>query len=153
MERLERKKSSPSQSTSARNNNSLSPYRTFLVDLSDNLSIEDLEKLKFVGLDVVPRGEMEKVTAGFKLFYFLEQKGTITPQNITFLENMMQAIKRSDLASKVNQFMNDKYNEMKFDHDGMETRQFCCKCISLVVCLIMSMLNIWLYRRQGQFLR
>ena len=141
-----------SQGISARNNNSLSPYRTFLVDLSDNLSMDDLEKLKFVGLNVVPRGEMEKVTAGFKFFDFLEQKGTITPQNITFLEKIMQAIKRNDLASKVNQFMKDKCNEMQFD--GME-RQFCClcKCISLVICLIMSMLNIWLDRRQGQFLR
>ena len=112
-----------SQGTSAREKNRLSRYRKFLLHLSTDLSNEDLKGLKFICLDVVPRAKMEEVTAAFQLFDLLEQKGVITPQNLTVLEDMMQAIGRDDLASKVIQFMEDV--------NGME-RQSCCKYASLV---------------------
>ena len=107
-----------SQDTSAREKNRLSPYRKFLLHLSTDLPNEALKRLKFVCLDVVLRAKMEEVTAAFQLFDLLEQKGAITPQNLTLLEDMMQAIGRDDLASKVIQFMEDV--------NGME-RQSCCK--------------------------
>lgn len=124
----EKRKSICSQGTSARDKNSLSPYRKILLDLSRNLPNDDLEAFKFACLDLVPPAKLEKVTAGFQLFHLLQQKGAITPQNLTFLEDTMQEIGRLDLASKVNQFMKGKRNEMKFD--GME-RQSCCKYASL----------------------
>ena len=107
-----------SQGTSAREKNRLSPYRKFLLHLSTDLPNEALKGLKFACLDVVLRAKMEEVTAAFQLFDLLEQKGAITPQNLTLLEDMMQAIGRDDLASKVIQFMEDV--------NGME-RQSCCK--------------------------
>ncbi|XP_044176266.1 uncharacterized protein LOC114960803 [Acropora millepora] len=118
----EKRKSICSQGTSARDKNRLSPYRKMLLDLSRNLPNDDLEAFKFACLDRIPLAKSEKVTAGFQLFDLLEQKGAITPQNLTFLEDMMRAIGRDDLASKVNQFMKDKCNEMKFDaYDGNYT--------------------------------
>ena len=115
-----------SQGTSAREKNRLSPYRKFLLHLSTDLPKEALKRLKFACLDVVLRAKMEEVTAAFQLFDLLEQKGAITPQNLTLLEDMMQAIGRDDLASKVIQFMEDV--------NGME-RQSCCKYASLGVLL------------------
>lgn len=107
-----------SQGTSAREKNRLNPYRKLLLHLSTDLSNEDLKRLKFACLDVVPRAKMEEVTAAFQLFDLLEQKGAITRQNLTVLEDMMKAIGRDDLASKVIQYMEDV--------NGME-RQSCCK--------------------------
>ena len=99
---------------SAKDDNLLSPYRTFLLDLSSKLLIDDLEKLKFACKDAVPYGKMEEVTTGFKFFDLLEQNGKISPQNLTPLENMMEAIRRADLALEVKQFMIGNSNEMRF---------------------------------------
>ena len=103
---------------SAQDNDCLSPYRKFLLDLSSKLLIDDLEKLKFACKDVVPYGKTEEVTAGFKFFDLLEQNGIISPQNLTRLENMMKAIGRADLALDLNKFMIGDSNEMRLG--GME---------------------------------
>ena len=98
--------------------NRVSPYRTFLLDLSSKLLIEGLEKLKFASIDIVPRGKIEEVSTGFKLFDSLERNGIISPQNLNSLKERMKALGRADLALEVNHFMIDNRNEMKFD--GME---------------------------------
>ncbi|KAK2556937.1 Astrocytic phosphoprotein PEA-15 [Acropora cervicornis] len=90
---------------SAKDDNLLTPYRTFLLDLSSKLLTDDLEKLKFACKDAVPYGKTEEVTIGFKFFDLLEQNGKISSQNLTPLENMVKAIGRADLALEVNQFM------------------------------------------------
>ncbi|XP_067054537.1 uncharacterized protein [Acropora muricata] len=90
---------------SAQEDDCLSSYRTFLLDLSPKLLIDDLERLKFACKDVVPYGKIEEVRTGFKLFDLLEQNGIISPQRLIPLENMMKAIGRADLALEVNQFM------------------------------------------------
>ena len=90
---------------SAQEDDCLSSYRTFLLDLSSKLLIDDLERLKFACKDVVPYGKIEEVRTGFKLFDLLEQNGIISPQGLIPLENMMKAIGRADLALEVNQFM------------------------------------------------
>ena len=99
---------------SARHNDCLIPYRTFLLDLSSKLLIVDLEKLKFACKDVVPYGKIEEVTTGFKFFDLLEQNGIISPQKLIALENMMEAIGRADLALEVNQLMIGNNNEIRF---------------------------------------
>ncbi|XP_074617359.1 uncharacterized protein LOC141876578 isoform X2 [Acropora palmata] len=90
---------------SAKDDNLLTPYRTFLLDLSSKLLTDDLEKLKFACKDAVPYGKTEEVTTGFKFFDLLEQNGKISPQNLTPLKNMVKAIGRADLALEVNEFM------------------------------------------------
>ena len=99
---------------SAQDNSLLSPYRTFLLDLSSKLLIDDLEKLKFACKDVVPYGKTEEVTSGFKFFDLLEQNGIISPQNLIPLEKMMKAIGRADIALEVNQFVIGNSNEIRF---------------------------------------
>ena len=132
------KVSAGAQGASARGINHLSGYRKFLLYLSRDLSIKDLEELKFACSDDVPLGKREEVTAGFMLFDILEQKGRITPQNLTFLEDMMFTIERNDLGLEVNRFMKDKRKEMKFD--GMETILYIS--FNLLYTLITFILNI-----------
>ena len=76
----------------------------FLLDLSKELSVEDLEGLKYVSSDFIPRRETEDVASEFKLLDLLEQDGRITRDNLSLLEQMLEAIKRADLAWKVQQF-------------------------------------------------
>ena len=99
---------------SAQDNDCLSSYRTFLLDLSSKLLTDDLEKLKFACKDVVPYGKIEEVRTGFKFFDLLEQNGIISPQRLIPLENMIKAIGRADLALEVNQFMIGNNNEIRF---------------------------------------
>ena len=87
----------------------LSPYRKLLLELSSELSTNDLEKLKFTSIDVIPRGMTEDVSSGFKLFDILEQDGRITRQNLCFLKDMLKTIGRKDLAGKVERFSTSPY--------------------------------------------
>ncbi|XP_068724140.1 uncharacterized protein [Montipora capricornis] len=95
---------------SARDENFLLAYRRFLFDLSTELSVKDLEGLKYVSSDFIPRRKTEDVASGFKLFDLLEQDGRITRENLSLLEEMLEAIKRADLAWKVQQFASDDAN-------------------------------------------
>ncbi|XP_068699735.1 uncharacterized protein [Montipora foliosa] len=95
---------------SARDENFLLAYRTFLLDLSAELSSNDLEKLKLASSDLIPRRKTEDVARGFELFDLLEQDGRITRENLSLLKKMLEAIRRADLAWKVQQFASDDAN-------------------------------------------
>ncbi|XP_068723775.1 uncharacterized protein [Montipora capricornis] len=82
----------------ARDENFLLVYRKFLLDLSAELSSNDLEELKFASSDLIPRRKTEDV-------------------------KMLEAIRRADLAWKVQQFASDDANtpgNVDDDHTSME---------------------------------
>ena len=95
----------------AQEENRLSPFRKLLLDFSSELSTHDLEKLKFASIDLIPRGMIESVSSGLKLFDVLEQDGRITPQNLSLLMDMLTAIGRMDLAWKVEHFLTTLVND------------------------------------------
>ena len=95
---------------SVRDENVLLAYRKFLLDLSAELSSNDLEELKFASSDLIPRRKTEDVARGFELFDLLEQDGRITRENLSLLKKMLEAIRRADLAWKVQQFASDDAN-------------------------------------------
>ena len=88
----------------AQDENRLSPYRKFLVDLSSHLSGRDLETLKFAVLEFIPRRITENISSGLKLFDVLEQDGRITPRDLSLLVEMFKTVGRMDLALKVQCF-------------------------------------------------
>ena len=96
----------------------------FLLHLSKELSVEDLEGLKYVSLDFIPRRETEDVASGFKLHDLLEQDGRITRENLSLLEEMLEAIKRADLAWKVQQFASVDANTAANVGMSIESRIF-----------------------------
>ncbi|XP_068721444.1 uncharacterized protein [Montipora capricornis] len=108
---------------SVRDENVLLAYRKFLLDLSAELSSNDLEELKFASSDLIPRRKTEDVARGFELFDLLEQDGRITRENLSLLKKMLEAIRRADLAWKVQQFASDDANtpgNVDDDHTSME---------------------------------
>ena len=107
----------------AQEGNRLSPFRKLLLDFSSELSTHDLEKLKFASIDLIPRGMIESVSSGFKLFDVLEQDGRITPQNLSLLRDMLTTIGRKDLAQKIEHFstslVKDDSDRITFGVNGM----------------------------------
>ena len=89
----------------------LSPFRKLLLNFSSELSSHDLEGLKFACIDLIPRGMIESVSSGLKLFDVLEQDGQITPQNLSLLMDMLSTIGRKDLAWKVEHFLTSLVND------------------------------------------
>ena len=85
--------------------NSLSPYRKLLVDLSFDLSKKEVETLKLAGVDFIPRRLTENMATGLQFFYVLEQDGRIGPRKLNFLQDMLKTVGRVDLARKIQAFL------------------------------------------------
>ena len=88
--------------------NRLSPFRILLFDFSQELTRQDVEKMKYLALDFIPRGRAEDIQNGLHLFDALERNSRISPQNLDLLKEMLVKIGREDLASKVDKFRRGK---------------------------------------------
>jgi len=94
----------------AQEENSLSPYRKLLVDLSFDLSKKDVETLKLAGVDVIPRRITENIATGLQFSDVLEQDGRIGPRNLNLLQDMLKTVGRLDLAWKIQAFLSTSPN-------------------------------------------
>jgi len=97
-------------SVCAQEENSLSPYRKLLVELSSNLSKKDVETLKLARVDVIPRRISENIATGLQFFDVLEQDGRIGPGNLNLLQDMIKTVGRLDLAQKIQDFSTTSAN-------------------------------------------
>ena len=88
--------------------NRLSPFRILLFDFSQELTRQDVEKMKYLALDFIPRGRAEDIQNGLHLFDALERNSRISPQNLDLLKEMLVKIGREDLGSKVDKFRRGK---------------------------------------------
>ena len=95
---------------SVKEDNSLSPYRKLLVDLSFDLSKKDVETLKRASVDIIPRRITENIATGLHLFDVLEQDGRIGPRNLDLLQDMLETVGRQDLARKIQDFLTTSLN-------------------------------------------
>ena len=85
--------------------NSLSPYRKLLVDLSFDLSKKEVETLKLAGVDFIPRRLTENIFTGLQFFDVLEQDGRIGPRKLNLLQDMLKTVGRVDLTRKIQAFL------------------------------------------------
>lgn len=88
--------------------NRLSPFRILLFDFSEELTRQDVEKMKYLALDFIPRGRAENIENGLHLFDALERNARISPQNLDLLEELLIKIGRKDLSAKVDKFRQGK---------------------------------------------
>ena len=75
------------------------------MELSDELTTEDIEKLKILCVDLIPRWKAEKVNSGLELFDLLEQDTIICEQNVSFLVEMFNTVRRMDLVSRIQTYL------------------------------------------------
>ena len=91
------------QSDSKFNKNSsvMSSYRTMLLELSNSLTTENLQELKFLCADVIPAGRLERITQGIELFGAMEELNMLSEENRDFLASKLIAVNRNDLRNKL----------------------------------------------------
>lgn len=69
-----------------------------LLDISNQLSSDNLDKLKFLVRNEIGRQKLEKITTGHGLFEILAQRRLLAPDNTEFLSDRLQQIGRPDLS-------------------------------------------------------
>lgn len=105
----------------------LSSYRKLLIELSLNLSRNDLEVLKFAAVDFIPRGRTENIGSGLQFFDVLEQDIKIGPRNLSLLQDMFNTIGRVDLARRIQSYLTTSVaveTDGKFFDDQYEVQGF-----------------------------
>lgn len=70
----------------------MSTFRSAVRKLTDHLTSEDVEGMKFVCEGTVPTGRLEQVQDALSLFQALEERGKLSADNLTFLHDLLDAI-------------------------------------------------------------
>ena len=78
-----------------------SNFRSLLLQLSNSLTRKELQELKFLCGDVVPRGRLETINHGFELFEALEHLNKLSVRDRDFLASKLIAVKRTDLRNQL----------------------------------------------------
>lgn len=72
-----------------------------LLKISDQLSSEQLKKMKFLCKDDIGKKDMEKISAGSQLFQFLMERGKLSADNTEYVCRLLRNIERHDLSEKL----------------------------------------------------
>lgn len=79
-------------------------WNALLLEVSNNLSNEQLKQLKFLCRDTIGKRQLEKIDTGIKLFEVLSERGELGADNKDHLCQLLREIRRQDLAEKINGF-------------------------------------------------
>lgn len=72
--------------------------RLKLTEVASKLDSKELEKLKYLCVDYIPPGDLEKINTPEQLFLKLEQRKKIEPSRLEFLIERLGSVGRKDLA-------------------------------------------------------
>uniref|UniRef100_A0A8C6UK46 FAS-associated death domain protein n=1 Tax=Neogobius melanostomus TaxID=47308 RepID=A0A8C6UK46_9GOBI len=67
-------------------------FNALLLEISDGLSAEQLERLKFLCVEDIKKREQEKCTSGHRLFQLLTERGKLGPDNTEHLCRLLSEI-------------------------------------------------------------
>ncbi|XP_078536332.1 caspase-8-like [Lissotriton helveticus] len=81
----------------------ISPYRVFLFQIAEQLSRDQVEKIKFLLHDKVSRPKLQK-KAMLEIFLEMERTGLLAEDNFQELKDQMKSIQRIDLLNKITFF-------------------------------------------------
>ncbi|KAM6943523.1 LOW QUALITY PROTEIN: FAS-associated death domain protein-like [Xenentodon cancila] len=79
-------------------------FNAVLLNISNDMKTDNLEKMKFLVRDHIGKRELESITTGHRLFQSLTERGLLGADNTDYLVDLLKNIKRSDLADKLNNF-------------------------------------------------
>ncbi|GLD67000.1 FAS-associated death domain protein-like protein [Lates japonicus] len=79
-------------------------FNAVLLDISNQLSADQLKQMKFLCGGIIGKKDQEKIDAGLKLFQFLTERGKLGADNTEFLSELLKNIERHDLSGKLNNF-------------------------------------------------
>ena len=75
------------------------PTRIKLLKVSQHITQNDLEMLKFLCKEIVPAGQLEKITSPIKFLTKLEELDLIRAEDMSFLEQVLEVIGKLHLKS------------------------------------------------------
>ena len=79
-------------------------FRLKLTKIASQLETENLERLKYLCQDSIPRGDLEKLKTPEQLFLELEQRREIEPNRLQFLICRLENVGRKDLAEELKNY-------------------------------------------------
>ncbi|XP_076593027.1 FAS-associated death domain protein [Chaetodon auriga] len=79
-------------------------FNAVLLEISNQLSAEQLEQIKFLCRDMIRKRELETIDTGRKLFNILTERGRLGADNKECLCELLREIQRHDLSDKLNRF-------------------------------------------------
>ncbi|XP_057696060.1 protein FADD isoform X1 [Corythoichthys intestinalis] len=83
---------------------SSSRFKALLLDISRELTAEQLECIKYLCEHKVGRRVSETIDSGFRLFQCLIERGELDQENRETLSELLKQIHRQDLSDKLNSF-------------------------------------------------
>lgn len=81
-------------------------FKSVLLEISDSLHGDQLDKLKYLCQEEIGKRRMEKIDSGTMLFVALTERGKLGADNTEFLAQLLTKICRDDLLQKLNAFVN-----------------------------------------------
>ncbi|NXC66661.1 FADD protein, partial [Anhinga anhinga] len=85
----------------------MDPFLALLLSFSQRLSANELTSLKFLCRDKIGKRKLEAVQSGMELFNILLEQQLIASNKVSFLEGLLENIKREDLVLQLKQFVED----------------------------------------------
>ncbi|KAF7647808.1 hypothetical protein LDENG_00166080 [Lucifuga dentata] len=79
-------------------------FNSVLLSISNELSPEELQKMKFLCKDKIGKKDREKLDNGFRLFQLLTERRELGEDNTEYLSELLTAIHRNDLCEKLNNY-------------------------------------------------
>ncbi|XP_017275044.1 protein FADD [Kryptolebias marmoratus] len=77
-------------------------FNAVLLDISNRMSSDELDKLKFLVSDRVGKRDLERITTGHGLFEVLTQRRLLAPDITDYLSELLNQIHRPDLSDRLN---------------------------------------------------
>ena len=103
----------------------VSEYRKVLFQLSENLTKEEIEKLKHLSADFIPIAFLEKISSGLQLFSAFERAALIKEGKLDVLVELLREIGREELVDRVYGYLlgsTEQANETGQCKTGKETK-------------------------------
>lgn len=103
----------------------MDPFLALLNSLSASLSSSELCELKFLCKDKIGKRKLESVQSGRELFNFLMEQQLIASYNVDLLKSMFKTIKREDLISQLEEFIEEGEASAPDERPDMKERRRC----------------------------
>ena len=79
-------------------------HRSFLLRISEDITKEKLEAMKYLCMDCISEGKLETITSPLQLFKELERLKKMDIDNLSFLRELLENVRCLELAGRVNDF-------------------------------------------------
>lgn len=84
--------------------NKLLPFRTLLMDISEDLDNQEVEKVRFFLRGKIRKKMLNDRRSLLQLFVFMEQEGLLAHNNLDLLTKVMESIRRGDLVDMIREY-------------------------------------------------